>query len=102
MTLSTSVRILYSLLLISALPVQAQNAPAPEDVSSSSILPFKFSRDISKKGFFTKEIEAALMNDEIDVAVHSHKDLETQEHPRLIVAAVSESGNTLYSIETTC
>lgn len=45
---------------------------------------------IEGKGFFTKEIEAALMNDEIDVAVHSHKDLETQEHPRLIVAAVSE------------
>ncbi len=45
---------------------------------------------IEGKGFFTKEIEAALMNDEIDVAVHSHKDLETQEHPHLIVAAVSE------------
>ncbi len=57
MTSSTSVRILFSLLLISALPVQAQNAPAPEDVSSSSILPFKFSRDISKKGFFTKDAE---------------------------------------------
>ena len=29
------------------------------------------------KGFFTKEIEAALLHNEIDLAVHSHKDLET-------------------------
>ncbi len=29
------------------------------------------------KGFFTKEIEAALLNDEIDLAVHSAKDLPT-------------------------
>ena len=57
MTLSTSVRILFSLLLISALPVQAQTAPEPEEAASSSILPFKFSRDISKKGFFTKDAE---------------------------------------------
>jgi hydroxymethylbilane synthase len=45
---------------------------------------------IEGKGFFTKEIEDALMNGEIDIAVHSHKDLETQEHPHLMVAAVSE------------
>ncbi len=29
------------------------------------------------KGFFTKEIEEALLNKEIDLAVHSHKDLPT-------------------------
>ena len=29
------------------------------------------------KGFFTKEIEEALLANEIDLAVHSHKDLET-------------------------
>ena len=57
MNLSTSVRILFCLLLIGALSVHAQTAPEPEDVSSSSILPFKFSRDISKKGFFTKDAE---------------------------------------------
>ena len=29
------------------------------------------------KGFFTKEIEVALLEKSIDLAVHSHKDLET-------------------------
>jgi hydroxymethylbilane synthase len=42
------------------------------------------------KGFFTKEIESALLNEEIDLAVHSHKDLETTPPESLVIAAVSE------------
>ena len=42
------------------------------------------------KGFFTKEIEDALLKKEIDLAVHSHKDLPTDPVPGLIIAAVSE------------
>ncbi len=42
------------------------------------------------KGFFTKEIESALLNNEIDLAVHSHKDLETTPPIGLEIAAVSE------------
>ena len=42
------------------------------------------------KGFFTKEIESALLSHEIDLAVHSHKDLETSPPDGLIIAAVSE------------
>ena len=42
------------------------------------------------KGFFTKEIEAALLAGEIDLAVHSHKDLETESPAGLLIAAVSE------------
>lgn len=41
------------------------------------------------KGFFTKEIEEALLANEIDLAVHSHKDLPTENPAGLIVAAVS-------------
>jgi hydroxymethylbilane synthase len=44
------------------------------------------------KGFFTKEIEAALLAGEIDLAVHSHKDLPTESPPGLTVAAVPERG----------
>lgn len=42
------------------------------------------------KGFFTKEIEEALLKKEIDLAVHSHKDLPTDSPPGLLIAGVSE------------
>jgi|TARA_B100001093_G_C26709678_1_gene962857 hydroxymethylbilane synthase len=45
------------------------------------------------KGFFTKEIEDALLRNEIDLAVHSHKDLETNQPEGLEVAAVSSRAN---------
>ena len=48
---------------------------------------------IEGKGFFTKEIEVALLNHDIDIAVHSHKDLETSTPEGLITAAVSERAN---------
>jgi hydroxymethylbilane synthase len=41
------------------------------------------------KGFFTKEIEAALISNTIDLAVHSHKDLETTQPAGLCIGAVS-------------
>ena len=42
------------------------------------------------KGFFTKEIEHALLTNQVDLAVHSHKDLETTPPDELIIACVSE------------
>lgn len=48
---------------------------------------------IEGKGFFTKEIEEALLRNEIDLAVHSHKDLETTNPEGLMIAAVSYREN---------
>ena len=45
---------------------------------------------IEGKGFFTKEIEQALLEKKVDLAVHSHKDLETNSPSGLSVVAVSE------------
>jgi hydroxymethylbilane synthase len=41
------------------------------------------------KGFFTKEIEQALLDKEVDVAVHSMKDLGTTQPDHLVITAVS-------------
>ena len=43
---------------------------------------------IEGKGFFTKEIENALLKNEIDLAVHSLKDLETDQPKGLCIAAI--------------
>jgi len=44
------------------------------------------------KAFFTKEIEDALLNKEIDIAVHSYKDLPTEEVAGLTVPCILPRG----------
>jgi len=46
--------------------------------------------EIGGKGLFTQELDRALMEGDIDFAVHSLKDLPTELHPDLVVAAVPE------------
>lgn len=48
---------------------------------------------IEGKGFFTKELEDALLADEIDLAVHSCKDLPTEFPVGLTIAAYSKRAN---------
>ncbi|HLG02057.1 MAG TPA: hydroxymethylbilane synthase [Bacteroidia bacterium] len=56
------------------------------------------------KGFFTKEIEDALLKREADLAVHSHKDLPTASPEGLVIAAVSyrEKPNEMILIRKDC
>ena len=44
--------------------------------------------EVGGKGLFTKEIEAALLNRDIDVAVHSMKDVQTQLQDGLTIACI--------------
>jgi len=48
---------------------------------------------IGDKGLFVRELETALLKREIDIAVHSYKDLQTENPKGLIVAAVPEREN---------
>lgn len=48
---------------------------------------------IEGKGFFTREIEEALLNKEIDLAVHSLKDLPTEQPEGLTIAGLSYRDN---------
>ena len=43
-------------------------------------------------GFFTSTLERALLEEHIDIAVHSFKDLPTEMSPDLVIAAVPERG----------
>ena len=45
------------------------------------------------KGFFTKELEEALLRGDVDLAVHSMKDLPTQHPEGLVITAVSHRQN---------
>lgn len=46
-------------------------------------------RELEGSGYFTKELEEALLNQSIDVAVHSFKDMPSRAPDGLVVAAVS-------------
>lgn len=48
--------------------------------------------ELGVEGAFTREIEAALLEGRIDLAVHSHKDLPTDSPSGLVVAAVPARG----------
>ncbi len=48
---------------------------------------------IEGKGFFTKEIEEALLRGDVDVAVHSMKDLPTSAPDGLVIGGVSHRAN---------
>jgi hydroxymethylbilane synthase len=48
---------------------------------------------VGGKGLFTAELEAALHSGQIDFAVHSLKDLPTEDPPGLVVGAIPERAN---------
>ena len=51
-------------------------------------------RDLGTVGVFTKAVQDAVLEGRADIAVHSLKDLPTEPHPRLTIAAVPQRGRT--------
>src|ERR1700745_1943305 len=49
--------------------------------------------EAGRKGMFTAEIERALLSGEVDVAVHSAKDLPSETNPRAQIAALLARGS---------
>lgn len=49
--------------------------------------------EIGGKGLFTAELEAALLSGDIDIAVHSLKDLPVQNPPGLTIGAIPQRGD---------
>jgi len=49
---------------------------------------------IGGQGVFTKRLQIALLENEIDLAVHSLKDLPTEDHEQLMIAAIPPRENT--------
>ena len=71
-----------------ALTVEIEVMKTQGDVTLDSPLP-----QIGGKGVFTAELEAALRSGAIDLAVHSLKDLPTEDSPGLIIGAIPERGD---------
>jgi len=63
-------------------PVEIVHVSTKGDVTSGPL------GEIGGQGLFTKEIQAALLENRVDVAVHSLKDLPTDPTPGLALAAV--------------
>lgn len=49
--------------------------------------------EMGVQGIFTKTLDAALLNNRIDIAVHSYKDIPTKLAKGLVIAAVLKRGN---------
>ena len=49
--------------------------------------------EIGGQGVFVKEVQAAVLDGRADFAVHSAKDLPSEGHPSLVIAAVPERGD---------
>lgn len=73
--------------------IQAEVISTKGDLHSETPLP-KLPQ-IGEKGLFTRELEAALISGEIDLAVHSMKDLPTDLPEGLTIGAVPERANPL-------
>jgi len=67
------------------LEIEIQTIQTRGDATQAANIPLS---SFGEKGIFAKELEAALLTGEIDLAVHSMKDMEHTLPPGLVIAAV--------------
>jgi hydroxymethylbilane synthase len=87
-TRSSPLAIVQSRMVAAAIAGVYPDKPAPEIVpliTTGDAVQDRPLRDVGGKGLFTKELDAALVDGRIDIAVHSMKDVETQLAPGIVV-----------------
>ena len=82
LALAQTRQIADSLAKTSGLEVELVTITTHGDTTTQSLA------ELGGTGVFTGALRDALLNDEIDVAVHSLKDLPTAQHPDIVLAAV--------------
>lgn len=76
--------------LAASLGVGVQAVPITPIVTTGDRITDRRLQDAGGKGLFTKELDEALLDGRIDLAVHSLKDLPTKLPPGLVLAATPE------------
>ena len=76
--------------IAAAMEVDVEAVPLVEIVTTGDRVQDRRLLEIGGKALFTKEIEEALINGRIDVAIHSMKDVPADQPPGLCIAAVPE------------
>ena len=76
--------------IAAAMEVDVEAVPLVEIVTTGDRVQDRRLLEIGGKALFTKEIEEALIDGRIDVAIHSMKDVPADQPPGLCIAAVPE------------
>ncbi len=76
--------------IAAAMGVEVEAVPLVEIVTTGDRVQDRRLLEIGGKALFTKEIEEALIDGRIDVAIHSMKDVPADQPPGLCIAAVPE------------
>ena len=75
-------------MLARVLGSRATDFPIESFVTSGDRIADRRLQDAGGKGLFTKELDEALLDDRIDAAIHSLKDLPTKMPPGIVLAAI--------------
>lgn len=76
--------------IAAAMGLPLEEAPLVEIVTTGDQIQDRRLMEVGGKALFTKEIEEALLDGRIDIAVHSMKDVPAEQPPGLTIAAIPE------------